>query len=491
MRTLFLYLTTILLFSSCSGLFKTKSVNIIADDSTTVYVNEYNLGKSSSKIKLKDYGYRDIKYEYKKEGYYNKTGILYPSKHNPGIWITLFNPLNFISPVFTLATLFEYNGYHKRFEKNWELEMEKFPIAADSLLEMNFSRIDVDESFEFTTNYYSSVRKWKNNKSQTNRLSNTVQKTIHLNHTEFESYSKLNYFMEEMKLKSEESIQLINYKDYNIQCKLVKLDQNVVKLYKNTPFTYYNMSFHYIVKDKYGRVIYDGVVTGISDQYFETTDISTIFYDGFKYSTLELMKTPEIQSILNKKTTTVEKPKSSVFEIPPSSPPTIDSIPSMAHYLYRHDKKIIGLPISKDGLIAFSKSAVLFHDNDSLFVYNAKGDSAYAVPHLEMASNEFVVLKTDLKFDNYFSLNSGKLEIGNETLLIGYDREFNTVIMSKGIISAERKQSRTKVYQIDAEANYMIYPIVLSKEGKINGFISRKLDSYKINSISFFPALHE
>lgn len=489
-KSISLFLLGSVLLTSCSTMFRTKKVNILAPDSSSVYINDNFVGDSTTTIRLKDYRYRNISVLVEKEGYKSKHGVIYPDKGNPGTWVSILNPLNIVFPI----VLFEAFGYHKSFSKDWDYNLTPYPNLSDSSQHVVIERFQLDSNFTFASHYYKSPNKYKKKKTyEPNDLEfNYIRKTkdkITENHSESTSYNRMNGFLNLFDLnKTKEDIHLINYGEYNIKINVLGIDQHVVRLYKNPKMKLFDVHVDYTIIDKYGKELIKKNITTTSDPYMEYAYLEDLFYDAMRYNFMKLMEDEEVFNLFDTKEEISHEFTDKIGNYSESTMTSFDSLSSIAVYLKQNDRRIVAFPISKDGYVAISKSAALFQD--SLYIFNAKGDSALAELHYEIAPREMAILKTDMTFDNHLGIDKSELNVGDENIVSGFDRSFNTLILSKGIISGKREQNDYHVYQMDAETNYMIYPIVLSKEGKIRGFVSRRLNDFEVNSISFFPSLN-
>lgn len=510
-----IFIAIAILSSSCTRLFLQRKVNITTNEDAKIYVNQIDRGKTSTTVDMKRYKYRDTSVEIVKDGYKTKNDVLLPGKRSyPAVIASTA-----ITTMFG-ATLsdFEFNqehmlvtvpfafllsiGYTRNFDKEKNYELEAFPKIADSNRLVNFARIVIDTNeIEYEDNFYKSIKKWKEgvktSENVRDRLKIQPKKNfsqyINEYYKEGKTISQLNSFLKDIGANDPNSLRYTYYRDYTIYGHVKKVKLHQIIAFRNPQVKYFEITSNYKLKNKFGDTVIDTLITSKSDLFFHYRSTEKLFYDAMEYGILGLMKSQHVLDKINSTEKLVREKdivkRKELFNYNKKASINLENINKLSYYVKFGDQKSIGLPIKENGLLAFSKTATDIPD--SLYVYNHKGDSVLAKPYFEMTTNELMILKTEQKFDTYFQLSEAKMNIGDECILAGFDRYFNTTILSKGIIGAKRDQENHPVYQIDAESSHMIFPAVISRSGKLYGFISGNMDSYDVNSIAFFPSLQE
>jgi hypothetical protein len=499
-RTLILLLGLALISQSCSRVLMVKKIELSTNSkSPDYYINDervayggelnvqvYKKNKDGKGLTVKDDGYKD------------HHDVLYRNKFNPGIFISigvgvlaavaLDYPQGLALPVADLIV-----GSFKNFPKKWHFELEKEPEVKDLALSTNLRRITIDTNTVINNAFFNSTGSWDKQKPTSDFPPDIIDNIIYHYNIQANKYAMkrgLNNYMGELGLQDTTHLALTNFEAHSIDAYIVEVNRNVIRLSKYSDMINVDLTVQFKFHDKYGVAISDTIIKCRSGNFKKPVDSYDVISDALDIALLRLLNVSAVSFEIEKDR--VAKPPKPLSEVPLASSakvPAIDNWENMAFHLLIDDAKSIGLPIGKDGLIAFSKSGSIWAD--TLLVQSPSGKTYVPEVIYENLPGELLIVKIDSTFEQYFQYSPTLISKGKECLVMGYDSYYKHPLFAKGIVNGTRVASQTNILQIDALTSHLTYPALLDKNGTFYGFISRSYDNFNINAISFCPIATE
>ena len=302
----------------------------------------------------------------------------------------------------------------------------------------------------------------------------------------------MNDFIDELGVLETEELNITGFSDFNINADLLVVNQAESSMRRQKEkITETSLIIHYQILDKLGEELLDTTIVSQSGQFIGENASNYSFHDALDYNVLYLFKSESVQNLSSK----VENVSNSVYYNPKirDESSQVFSYQKLSNSIYKLETPYGFapiIPITADGVAAISYHA--YNLADSLKVTSPKGDTLRNIEILEKSLlKDYVIVKLNQSTPVHFPIanllsNGDTLENGIAVQSVGYDIDYDALMIDRWNVFSEHTENKCPVYQIDASSHGMIYPAVFSTEGHLLGFVTRSVKSRNVEGISFF-----
>jgi hypothetical protein len=302
----------------------------------------------------------------------------------------------------------------------------------------------------------------------------------------------MNDFINELGALETEELSITGYSDFNIRADLLKVNQVELPMRKQKEkMTMTWLTIHYQILDKFGEEVFDTTIQSKSGQFIGYNASNYSYHDALDYNVLYLFKSEALQNLARK----VENVSNTVYYEPSikGELPQVLSYQNLSNSIYKLETPYgfsPVVPITADGAAAISYHS--YDLVDSLSIITPKGDTLKNSVVLEKSLlKDYVIIQLNQSTPVHFPIanflsNKDILENGVTVQSVGFDIDYDALMMDRWNVFSEHTENEYPVYQIDASSHGMIYPAVFSTEGHLLGFVTRSVKSRNVEGISFF-----
>lgn len=352
----------------------------------------------------------------------------------------------------------------------------------------------VDRKFVYNMEEYPNLDHFKSHFKITNCKQDSVLFTGNDIKEELMDSTKtwMNGFIDELGVLETEELNITGYSDFNINADILTVNQVELPMRRqDKKITMTALQVKYEVLDKLGKVVLDTTIQSQSGQFINQHASEYSLHDALDYNVLYLFKSKGVQSLVaysleqnNTDYFNSETERSIVQNL------TYQNLSNSIYKLETPYGFAPVVPITADGAAAISYHS--YDLVDSLSIITPRGDTLKNRVVLEKSIlKDYVIIQLNEPTPVHFPIanfltNSDTLENGVAVQSVGYDIDYDALMMDRSSVFSEHTENEYPVYQIDASSHGMVYPAILSRDGYLLGFVTRSVKSRNVEGISFF-----
>ena len=483
---------------SCSvAIFYRKKVEVVTDEGANIYVKGDLKGQTNTTLNLKEIGRYSIDVEIRKPGYKTRNEVLYPDEFNPGTAVGLI--LGAAAVGVTVATgvivwlpmadglLGLISPLRKNYAKSWSFPLTPLPNLEASPYQINYARIEVLEgAYDSTIASYDSPKQYAAGKEDYYDEIDYFD-----GYVESSSRRRMNQFLARIGVYDSTELRFGHYDHFTIFSTIESYTVQEVKMPTNNYWKTLQMNVRFRVMNQEGGQAANVVLSCQSGKYFRGAAIEYLFYDALEDGTIQLLENGILKEAMLSDNMVESDITTDAFEeaLIQGTPVTDWSVGvASMWYLPTDYGNAVCIPVGEQGLLAVSHRGVDF--GDSLLVTNPEGDELQATVLRAFPKQEFALIKVSTTFDRVIPVkmnNAGS--IGQTVFALGYETYLDEIMLTKGVVNAERDHRGANLYQIDAECSSLFYPAVFNEDGYLVGFVTRSISSAAYSGISFYAPI--